>query len=68
MWRNHMTVILNVVMDIFCIIAFERDMIYQIIAIIDGDLDKQNQWNSMFLNGFDLKISITLILLNNLQC
>ena len=28
----------------------------------------RNQWNSMFLNGFDLAISITLILLNNLQC
>ena len=27
-----------------------------------------DQWNSMFLNGFDLEISITLILLNNLQC
>ena len=59
----------------FCIIAFERDMIYQMNVIINGDLDKkksmnfdQNQWNSMFLNGFDLAISITLILLNNLQC
>ena len=59
-------------MCIFCIIAFERDMIYQIFHIIDLDLDKKksliDQWNAMFFIGFDLEISITLILLNNLQC